>query len=160
MEKVCPDEISIGYEYNLLNTSDLIPSTKFFQKRFSELFSLDHIQLTWKAKRKVNAGLWNIGNSCYINATVQALLHIPAFANWIEFYEDNCEVTGKCPYVSIYFTFARLKSIPKFHLFIYTNELNKITSHFYINSNRKLKQNQILTFSRTYQSIYGLIDIS
>lgn len=34
-------------------------------------------------KVPVGAGFYNMGNSCYLNATLQAVFHVPAFINWI-----------------------------------------------------------------------------
>lgn len=35
------------------------------------------------------AALINAGNSCFMNAVIQALLHAPAFNNWLKFSESN-----------------------------------------------------------------------
>ena len=44
-------------------------------------------------------GLKNLGNSCYLNATIQALLHIPYFVNWllsIENLHSKCRQSNLC----------------------------------------------------------------
>lgn len=43
---------------------------------------------------QIGLGLRNLGNSCYLNSTMQALFHIPAFAQWLLSYEEhekNCD---------------------------------------------------------------------
>lgn len=43
----------------------------------------------------VGSGLTNVHNSCYLNSTIQALFHIPAFVNFILSDKGHCS-TGLC----------------------------------------------------------------
>ncbi|XP_014243155.1 ubiquitin carboxyl-terminal hydrolase 36 isoform X2 [Cimex lectularius] len=47
------------------------------------LYPPDAVQLGWKGNVPVGAGFINLGNSCYLNSTLQALFHVPAFVNWL-----------------------------------------------------------------------------
>lgn len=41
----------------------------------------------------------NGGNTCYLNSALQALFHVPAFANWIisdSAHRDKCQNQGNC----------------------------------------------------------------
>lgn len=43
-------------------------------------------------------GLFNLNNSCYMNAILRALFHIPVFANWLSYdrvHPVECEEKGK-----------------------------------------------------------------
>ncbi|XP_018574854.1 ubiquitin carboxyl-terminal hydrolase 36 isoform X2 [Anoplophora glabripennis] len=49
-----------------------------------ELYPLDAVQLGWNnCEWSVGAGMVNMGNTCYLNSTLQALFHVPAFVNWL-----------------------------------------------------------------------------
>lgn len=64
-----------------------------------ELYPLDAVQLGWNSKEwTVGAGMVNMGNTCYLNSTLQALFHVPAFVNWLVSERQHmaeCETTGK-----------------------------------------------------------------
>ncbi|KAI5645357.1 ubiquitin carboxyl-terminal hydrolase domain-containing protein [Phthorimaea operculella] len=47
------------------------------------LFPLEKVQIGWQSAWAAGAGMQNVGNTCYLNSTLQALYHVPAFANWL-----------------------------------------------------------------------------
>ncbi|XP_017048590.1 LOW QUALITY PROTEIN: ubiquitin carboxyl-terminal hydrolase 36 [Drosophila ficusphila] len=68
------------------------------------LYPRENIRIGWKQserKWQVGTGMINVGNTCYLNSTLQALLHIPALANWLvseQAHLENCNVaeSGGC----------------------------------------------------------------
>ncbi|XP_063535147.1 ubiquitin carboxyl-terminal hydrolase 36 isoform X2 [Cydia strobilella] len=54
-----------------------------FPKPKRVLFPVEKLQLGWQGSWSAGAGMQNVGNTCYLNSTLQSLFHVPAFANWL-----------------------------------------------------------------------------
>ncbi|KAM5307538.1 ubiquitin carboxyl-terminal hydrolase 36 isoform 1-T4 [Glossophaga mutica] len=62
------------------------------------LFPMERLSLKWERVYRVGAGLHNLGNTCFLNATVQCLTYTPPLANYLLSREHarNCHQGGFC----------------------------------------------------------------
>ncbi|XP_068434339.1 ubiquitin carboxyl-terminal hydrolase 36 isoform X2 [Clinocottus analis] len=62
------------------------------------LFSGNKLTLKWERVYRVGAGLHNLGNTCFLNSTVQCLTYTPPLANYLLSKEHSraCHQSGFC----------------------------------------------------------------
>ncbi|XP_058417761.1 ubiquitin carboxyl-terminal hydrolase 36 isoform X1 [Diceros bicornis minor] len=62
------------------------------------LFPMERLSLKWERVYRVGAGLHNLGNTCFLNSTVQCLTYTPPLANYLLSKEHarNCNQGSFC----------------------------------------------------------------
>ena len=57
-------------------------------------FNLSSVEVGYKSIRKAGSGMFNVGNTCYLNSTLQALFHTPALYNYLISGAHSSKCTG------------------------------------------------------------------
>jgi ubiquitin carboxyl-terminal hydrolase 36/42 len=57
-------------------------------------FNPNEVMVGYREHRSAGAGMWNIGNTCYLNSTLQALFHTPAMYNYL--INNSAKHLAKC----------------------------------------------------------------
>ena len=85
---------SISKKAVKIKTLDEVPPAKL------TLFRKDQVEVGYKVMTGPGSGMWNMGNTCYLNSTLQALFHIPAFVNYLCFggHSKECSISGNFIY--------------------------------------------------------------
>ncbi|XP_057265639.1 ubiquitin carboxyl-terminal hydrolase 36-like [Pezoporus wallicus] len=54
------------------------------------LFPVGRLSMEWEKRYRIGAGLRNLGNTCFLNSTVQCLTYTPPLANYLLSKEHRC----------------------------------------------------------------------
>ncbi|XP_018429169.1 PREDICTED: ubiquitin carboxyl-terminal hydrolase 36 [Nanorana parkeri] len=98
------------------------------------LFPMEKLSMKWERVSRVGAGLQNLGNTCFLNSTVQCLTYTPPLANYLlsKEHSRNCQQGGFCMLCimqnHLIQAFANSGNAIKPVAFI--RELKKIARHF------------------------------
>ena len=67
------------------NYTSLVDDKKdqLIKHRGQESLPEGSLHMSWSRLKKNGIGLYNIGNNCYLNATLQCLAYTPPFSQWL-----------------------------------------------------------------------------
>ncbi|XP_053903782.1 ubiquitin carboxyl-terminal hydrolase 36 isoform X2 [Malaclemys terrapin pileata] len=81
-----------GSDHALGGSGDGVPAPQ------KVLFPMERLSMKWERVYRVGAGLHNLGNTCFLNSTVQCLTYTPPLANYLLSKEHirSCHQGGFC----------------------------------------------------------------
>ncbi|KAM9296608.1 ubiquitin carboxyl-terminal hydrolase 36 [Gastrophryne carolinensis] len=98
------------------------------------LFPLEKLTMKWERVSRVGAGLQNLGNTCFLNSTVQCLTYTPPLANYLlsKEHSRHCQQGGFCMLCIMqnHLIQAFANSGNAIKPFAFIRELKKIARHF------------------------------
>eukprot|EP00825_Cyclidium_porcatum_P050462 TRINITY_DN9004_c0_g1_i2.p1 TRINITY_DN9004_c0_g1~~TRINITY_DN9004_c0_g1_i2.p1 ORF type:complete len:365 (+),score=59.55 TRINITY_DN9004_c0_g1_i2:46-1095(+) len=139
-----------------LQSQQIMPQTQGLKKQTTSNVQMDKNQQS--SQYYIRCGIWNIGNSCYINAVLQSLFHLPFFRQMFGKIEEELR-KNKQEYKLITQLIRQIiikteqEIVDKDYMIVFKSDLDSLIPQFTGNSQQDAKEFLELLLNKLHEEL-------